>query len=137
VWTEILSSTEDVSSIASIIVVGNNDMVLSNDPGRSNIMFVIAFDAWKCSFHQSSYQEKLLSSIINKQESMMHQKGQNDGIRIYWIWWRDGALIISRLPTRQKCLHHLPIMAQILIICGMPTMQYQGNGVDKSSEYIQ
>jgi hypothetical protein len=46
VWSEIQSpSTEDVASVALIIVVGNNDMVLSNDPGQSNIMFVIAFDA--------------------------------------------------------------------------------------------
>ena len=46
-WTEISSINIDDSTVASIIEVGENDMILSNDPGRCNIMFVIAFDAQK------------------------------------------------------------------------------------------
>jgi hypothetical protein len=42
-----LSINIDDSTVASVIEVGGNDMILSNNPGRCNIMFVIAFDAQK------------------------------------------------------------------------------------------
>jgi hypothetical protein len=46
-WTEVTDDDTNDSSVASIVEIRENDMILSNDPGRSNIMYIIAFDAQK------------------------------------------------------------------------------------------
>ncbi len=92
VWTEILSSTEDVSSIASIIVFGNNDMVLSYDPGRSNIMFVISFDA----------NGNVLFIKVLTRRNYYHQAGINDASKRSNRWNQNLSNLVEGRST-----HHL------------------------------
>ncbi len=112
-WSEIQSSsTEDIASVASIIVVGNNDMVLSNDPGRSNIMFVIAFDA----------DGNVLFVKYLTRRKYYHQARINEASKRSNMWNQNLAVLVEG-----RSMHHLKTARLVKI---KASIAYYGENFD-------